>query len=102
MANRRKRTACPSCGAKFQRGKYVWRLLPDGPTRQRVCQTCAGYAVPILASDAPAHCEVCGTSLARFCGGCIGEVMEAQTGQSITAALVARGKAAAKRKRAER
>ena len=75
-----KKQACPSCGLAFLKGRYVWRLLGDGPVRQRVCQPCAALAVPVLASDAQARCEGCGTNLARFCHGCIGKVWSAATG----------------------
>jgi hypothetical protein len=75
-----KRRPCPSCGGNFTRGAMVYRLLPDGPTRQRVCKPCARTATPVLASDAPAHCEECGTALARFCGACVSKVIERVTG----------------------
>ena len=74
---RAQRKPCPSCGKKFQRGASVWRVLQDGPARQRVCRSCAAKAVPLLASDAPAFCEQCGLRLARFCHGCVGEVLKA-------------------------
>lgn len=71
----KKRKPCPSCGSPFQVGKIVYRMLPEGPVRQRVCQPCASLAVPILASDTPARCEDCGTALARFCGGCVAKIL---------------------------
>lgn len=69
----------------------VWRLLPSGPTSQRVCQRCAGRAVPVLATDAPALCQNCDANLARYCAGCIGKVIDAQTGLNIGPALARRG-----------
>ena len=72
---RANRKACLSCGKKVQRGAYVWRVLQTGPVRQRVCKSCAGKAVPLLASDAPAHCIQCGLALAQFCHGCVGRVL---------------------------
>lgn len=91
-AAKKKRKPCPSCGAPFQRGRYVWRLLPDGPARQRVCQTCAGFAVPILASDAPVRCQACGDALAAFCRGCIAKVVQDSKGRSIVPELLKRAK----------
>jgi hypothetical protein len=66
-----KRRPCPSCGLAFQKGRIVLRLVGTTGVRQRVCQTCAGLAVPVLASDAQTLCEVCGVGLARVCKGCI-------------------------------
>ncbi len=86
---KKKRIACPSCGGNFQRGAHVWRLTPDGPKRQRVCKTCAAYAVPVLASDAPARCEQCKTRLAAVCMGCVKAVFEQATGAKIPAGAIA-------------
>ena len=68
-----KRRPCPSCGMAFQKGKIVLRLVGTTGTRQRVCQSCAALAVPVLASDAQTLCEVCGTNLARICKGCVAD-----------------------------
>lgn len=75
-----KRRPCPSCGAGFQVGKIVWRMMPDGPQRQRVCQPCASLAIPVLASDTPCRCEQCGKQLARFCAGCVAKLVESGRG----------------------
>jgi len=83
----KKKRPCPCCGRTFLKGRYVVRLLDSGAVRQRVCGRCADRAVPVLASDAPARCEQCGTNLARFCGGCIGRVIDAQTGLNVAQAL---------------
>lgn len=95
-----KKRPCPSCGLAFIKGRYVWRVLGDGPVRQRVCQGCAALAVPILASDAAARCQQCGKNLARYCPGCITEVFEASHGKGmvemLASAALARG---GKRKR---
>lgn len=88
MAVRKKRSTCPSCGAAFQRGRMVWRVTLAGVTRQRVCQTCAAAAVPVLAADAPARCQSKGcTNLAHFCRGCIGRAIEQSTGVDLLPAL---------------
>ena len=87
MTRKAKTRACPSCGLGFLKGKYVWRLLGNGPVRQTVCQSCAKLAVPVLASDAQARCEACGDNLAVFCRGCIGSIIERQTGHGIVEAL---------------
>lgn len=85
MAARKKRKACPSCGSPFQVGKIVYRAMPEGFVRQRVCQPCAGLAVPVLASDTPARCEECGTVLARFCGGCVAKILAKSRGVRVLA-----------------
>lgn len=69
-----KRRPCPSCGLAFQKGRIVLRLVGTTGTRQRVCQTCAALAVPVLASDAQSLCENCGSNLARVCMGCVAAV----------------------------
>ena len=69
-----KRRPCPACGMAFQKGRMVLRLVGTTGTRTRVCQTCAALAVPVLASDAQALCENCGTNLARVCKGCVAAV----------------------------
>lgn len=81
----KKRRPCPSCGAAFQVGAIVWRMLPSGPQRQRVCQRCAALALPVLAVDAPCRCEECGEQLARFCGGCVARVISRATGRGVRA-----------------
>ena len=68
-----KRRPCPSCGMAFQKGRIVLRLVGTTGSRQRVCQSCAALAVPVLASDAQTLCEVCGVNLARICGGCVAD-----------------------------
>ena len=83
-----KRQPCPSCGGIFQRGSYVFRVLIGGTVKQRVCQTCASKAVPVLASDSASRCQHCGDNLARFCGACITAVMTEATGLDIVPALV--------------
>lgn len=75
-----KRKPCPSCGSAFQVGAIVWRMLPDGPQRQRVCKPCASLAVPVLATDSPCRCEECGKQLARFCGSCVAKLVAAGRG----------------------
>lgn len=89
-----KRRPCPVCGSRFQVGKIVWRLLPDGPQRQRVCQPCASLAVPVLATDTPARCEECGTQLARYCAGCVAKLISKSKGVRtlVEAARVSKGK----------
>jgi len=82
-----KKKPCPSCGLAFIKGRFVWRLLGEGAVRQRVCQGCAALAVPVLASDAAARCQQCGTNLARYCSGCIGDVMERATGKKMVEML---------------
>lgn len=56
----------------------MFRILPNGPARQRVCKACAALATPVLASNAAARCEQCGTELAAFCRGCIAAVVQVQ------------------------
>ena len=68
-----KRRPCPSCGLPFQKGRIVLRLVGSTGTRQRVCQSCAALAVPVLASDAQTLCEMCGDNLARICKGCVAD-----------------------------
>ncbi len=68
-----KRRPCPSCGMAFQKGRIVLRLVGTTGSRQRVCQSCAALAVPVLASDAQTLCEVCGDNLARICGSCVAD-----------------------------
>jgi hypothetical protein len=79
----KKRRPCPCCGTSFQTGRIVYRMLPDGPARQRVCQPCASLAVLVLASDTPARCEVCAKQLARFCGGCVATLISKATGKGV-------------------
>lgn len=86
-----KRRPCPSCGSPFQTGKIVYRILPEGPARQRVCQPCASLAVLVLATDTPARCEECGKGLARFCGGCVAKLLGKATGKGV-AELAAHGR----------
>jgi hypothetical protein len=74
-ASRKKRRPCPSCGADFQKGEFVVRILGGTSHRQRVCQKCAGLATKVLASDAPCRCEDCGNNLARFCGACVARII---------------------------
>lgn len=97
-----KRTACPSCGLNFIKGRYVWRILGDGPVRQRVCQSCAALAVPVLASDAPNRCQACGKNLARFCHGCVAKELEAVQGATVIQRLVERSKAKTKEAKARK
>lgn len=89
MSAPRKRRPCPCCGGAFQVGSIVWRLLPEGPARQRVCQRCATLAIPVLATDAPARCEDCGTQLARFCGGCVAKLLAKASGEGVRALVEA-------------
>jgi hypothetical protein len=86
-----KRRKCPSCGLAFQRGRVVYRMLPSGPARSVVCQSCADLGVVILASDAPIRCDHCGDRAARFCAGCVAQVLQGATGIDLLAKL-ARGK----------
>ena len=65
----------------------MYRILAGGTVRQRVCQSCAALAVPVLASDAPARCEHCKSALARFCGGCIAHVITKTTGVDLVREL---------------
>jgi hypothetical protein len=75
---RTKKRPCPSCGSLFIRGTMVLRITLDGAVRQRVCKGCASLAVPVLASDRPAYCEVCGKNHARVCVSCVAEAMRDQ------------------------
>ncbi len=88
MAAAKKRKPCPSCGGMFQRGRIVHRVLLTGLVRQRVCQKCAGLAVPLLASDATSRCLQCGTELAAFCHGCIAKVVDESIGGALASKLV--------------
>ncbi len=107
MPPRKKTKSCPSCGGKFVKGRIVNRVLLAGIVRQRVCQACAKLAVPVLATDAPAHCMSCGTNLARFCHGCVGKALEDVHGKNVVKMLAIKAtrvnmiKASAKAKKEE-
>lgn len=86
MKRRPKRRPCPSCGLAFQKGARVLRIGPSGACYERVCQRCAALAVPVLASDAPAMCEVCSKNRASICKGCIGDYIEKASREHATVA----------------
>jgi len=74
-ARKPKRRPCPSCGASFQRGKVVMRLVVGTAARVIVCQKCAALATPVLASDAPAVCQMCHSNLAAVCRPCLSSAL---------------------------
>ena len=74
-----KSAVCPSCSLEFKRGKNVYRMLGGrAPVHQRVCLSCAKFAVPLLARDAHTACESCGMNLRRQCEVCIAEKEKSQ------------------------
>lgn len=77
---------CPSCGRRFRRGAIVLRILPSGAVRERVCKTCADAAVRVLASDAAARCNQCGTNVAAFCRGCVAKLLNGTPAKLVKAA----------------
>ena len=83
-----KRRPCPSCGASFQRGKIVMRIVVGTAARVRVCQKCAALATPVLASDAPAVCRMCNSNPAAVCTGCLASALSRENQANLlTAAL---------------
>ena len=87
-ARKAKRRPCPSCGRAFQRGSIVTRLVKGGAVRQVVCQTCAGMAVAVLASDAKAVCQMCHTNLANICLACLSGALDRENNANLLMAML--------------
>lgn len=83
-----KRKPCPSCGLVFQKGHTVTRLVAATAVRQVVCNACWGLVVHVLASDAPAVCQMCHAEPARVCIGCMASALDRENQANLlTAAL---------------